>query len=208
MKEMNVPSFQHAPIIRNTERRNFMNIENINIKDLKPYEKNPRNNKEAVDYVAESIKQFGFKVPVVIDKDNVIVCGHTRYRACKKLGITEIPCVIADDLTDEQIKAFRLADNKTAEFAEWDYNLLDEELSDILDLDMSMFGFGDEDDEMEDINDEGNENTTTFEYKLKCGKIDIVLTEDEYTALFDRYQSYLNENGVSFGFITEILKND
>ena len=109
-----------------------MNIINIKLSDLKPYERNPRNNKEAVDYVANSIREFGFKNPIIVDKNNVIVAGHTRYLACKKLGIKEVPCVIADDLTDEQIKAFRLADNKVAEIATWDLDLLDEELNDLL----------------------------------------------------------------------------
>jgi site-specific DNA-methyltransferase (adenine-specific) len=118
-----------------------MEIVNKSIKDVKPYEKNPRKNKKAVDYVAESIKQFGFKVPIVIDKDNVIVCGHTRLLAAKKLKLDEVPCVIADDLTGEQIKAFRLADNKVSEFAEWDFDLLSGELDGILDIDMSDFGF-------------------------------------------------------------------
>jgi len=89
-----------------------MQIVNKNINELKEYINNPRNNDNAVDYVANSIKEFGFKVPIVIDKNNVIVAGHTRYKASKKLGITEVPCIVADDLTDEQIKAFRLVDNK------------------------------------------------------------------------------------------------
>lgn len=133
-----------------------MDIINIALKDLKPYENNPRKNDDAVKYVAESIKEFGFKVPIVIDKDNVIVAGHTRYKAAKKLGMTEIPCIIADDLTDEQIKAFRLADNKVAEKAEWDFDLLNTELDDIIDLDMELFGFEDalQDNAEEAIEDE------------------------------------------------------
>lgn len=118
-----------------------MNVKEIDIKDIKPYEKNPRKNNSAVPYVAESIKQFGFKVPIIIDKNNVIVAGHTRYKAAKKLGINTVPVVIADDLTDEQIKAFRLADNKVAEQAEWDVDLLNEELEEIFDIDMTDFGF-------------------------------------------------------------------
>lgn len=118
-----------------------MNVKEINIKDIRPYEKNPRKNNSAVAYVAESIKQFGFKVPIIIDKNNVIVAGHTRYKAAKKLGINTVPAIIADDLTDEQIKAFRLADNKVAEQAEWDIDLLNEELEEIFDIDMSDFGF-------------------------------------------------------------------
>lgn len=118
-----------------------MNVKEINIKDIRPYEKNPRKNNSAVAYVAESIKQFGFKVPIIIDKNNVIVAGHTRYKAAKKLGINTVPAIIADDLTDEQIKAFRLADNKVAEQAEWDIDLLNEELEEIFDIDMTDFGF-------------------------------------------------------------------
>ena len=91
-----------------------MQIVEKKIEEIKPYEKNPRKNDGAVDAVANSIEQFGFRVPVVIDKDNVIVCGHTRYKAAKKLGLDTVPCVIADDLTEEQIKAYRLADNKVS----------------------------------------------------------------------------------------------
>lgn len=118
-----------------------MNIIDKNLDDIKPYEKNPRKNDNAVEYVANSIKEFGFKVPVVIDKNNVIVAGHTRYKAAKKLNLDKIPCVIADDLTDEQIKAYRLADNKVAEKSGWDFDLLREELSEIFDIDMQMFDF-------------------------------------------------------------------
>ena len=112
----------------------------INIKDIEPYEFNPRKNEAAVNAVANSIQEFGFKVPIVVDKNNVIVAGHTRYKAALKLGLEEVPCIIADDLTNEQIKAFRLADNKTAELAEWDFDLLDQELKE-LSLDMTAFGF-------------------------------------------------------------------
>lgn len=111
------------------------------IKELKAYENNPRKNDSAVEYVANSIKEFGFKVPIVIDADNVIVCGHTRLKAAKKLGLKVVPCIVADDLTEEQIKAFRLADNKTGEIAEWDLDLLGEELDGILDIDMTSLGF-------------------------------------------------------------------
>ena len=116
--------------------------------DIRPYEKNPRKNDAAVKYVAESIKQFGFKVPIVIDNDGVIVAGHTRWKAAKKLGLETVPCVVADDLTDEQIKAFRLADNKVAEKAEWDFDLLSEELDELFDFDMAVFGFDDTEEEL------------------------------------------------------------
>lgn len=121
-----------------------INIISKNTENVQPYSKNPRKNAEAVKYVAESIKQFGFKVPIVIDSQNVIVAGHTRYKAAKLLGLKEIPCIVADDLNENQLRAFRLADNKVAEFSDWDFDLLDEELSDIFDLDMSDFGFIDE----------------------------------------------------------------
>lgn len=117
-----------------------MKIVNKKLEELTPYENNPRRNDEAVPYVAESIKQFGFKVPIVIDKNGVIVSGHTRYKASKSLGLAEVPCIIADDLTEEQIKAFRLADNKVGEIATWDDELLAGEIEGI-DLDMGEFGF-------------------------------------------------------------------
>ena len=117
-----------------------MKIEMLKTDDLIPYENNPRKNENAVDAVAESIREFGFKVPIVVDKENVIVSGHTRLKAAQKLGLKEVPVIRADDLTDEQIKAFRLADNKTAELAGWDFEALDEELEG-LNIDMSRFGF-------------------------------------------------------------------
>jgi site-specific DNA-methyltransferase (adenine-specific) len=120
-----------------------VHIKMLKISDLKPYEKNPRKNDDAAKYVAESIKSFGFKVPIVIDKDNVIVAGHTRYKAAKKLKLKEVPCIVADDLTDKQIKAYRLADNKVAEMSEWDFDLLNEELDSLFDFDMNAFGFED-----------------------------------------------------------------
>lgn len=133
-----------------------MNIVYKKVDDLVPYENNPRNNEEAVDYVANSIKEFGFKVPVVVDKDNVVVAGHTRLKACEKLGITEVPCIVADDLTEDQIKAFRIADNKVSEYATWDEEKLSQELSDIM-LDMTEFGddlFSDDDTMEVELDDE------------------------------------------------------
>ena len=112
----------------------------LNISELKPYENNPRINDKAVDAVAASIKEFGFKVPIIIDKNNVIVAGHTRLKAAQKLGMTEVPVIIADDLTEEQVKAFRLADNKVGEIAEWDFEKLEMELKNI-EMDMSEFNF-------------------------------------------------------------------
>lgn len=116
-----------------------------NVDELTPYANNPRNNEMAVEPVAKSIKEFGFKVPIIIDKDGEIVAGHTRLKAAKELELEEVPCIIADDLTPEQIKAFRLADNKVTELADWDFELLESELEMLdmseLDFDMSEFGF-------------------------------------------------------------------
>lgn len=114
----------------------------MKLADLIPYENNPRINDDAIDVVAKSIKEFGFKNPIIIDKDNVIVCGHTRRLASLKLGLTEVPCIRADDLTEDQINAFRVADNKSSELSTWDLDKLKIELGNI-ELDMSDFGFED-----------------------------------------------------------------
>ena len=131
-----------------------MDIIEMKLNDLHPYENNPRLNDDAVEAVANSIEQFGFKVPIIIDKNNVIVTGHTRYKAAKQLGLEKVPCIKADDLTDQQIKAFRLADNKVSEIATWDMEKLNLELEEIEDIDMSDFGF-------DDIFNE-DENTSTI----------------------------------------------
>ena len=190
------------------ERNLILQIIEKNITEITPYEKNPRKNDEAVEYVANSIKEFGFKVPIVIDKDGIIVAGHTRYKAAQKLGLKKLPCVIADDLTEEQVKAFRIADNKVGEFAEWDFDLLDDELDGIFDIDMSDFGFElnlDDDEPQEIIEDEIPEEVETRcklgdiwklgEHRLICGnstdptvidrlmdgvKADMVFTDSPY----------------------------
>lgn len=158
----------------NQEKKGWaeMNIVNIKLKDLKPYEKNPRKNDEAVKPVMESIKQFGFKVPIVVDKNNVIVAGHTRYKASKKLHLEEVPCIIADDLTPDQIKAFRLADNKVGEIAQWDLDLLAEELADI-DMSMDVFGFEefDLDDDSPEVDEDYYEPNPLKAPKTKRGDI-------------------------------------
>lgn len=135
-----------------------MNVQQVKIEKVKPYDKNPRKNKAAVDYVANSIKEFGFQQPIVVDKDMVVIAGHTRLKAAKKLKLKEVPVVIADNLTEEQVKAYRLADNKTAEKAEWDFDLLTDELLSLqeLDFDMEQFGFdfdfGEDEEAVEDDN--------------------------------------------------------
>ena len=117
-----------------------MNIKTLPLKDIHPYAHNPRKNAEAVKGVAASIREFGFLVPLVIDRNHEIVAGHTRYKAAQSLGLKEVPCVIADELTEDQIRAFRLADNKVGEMAQWDMDLLPLELQAIM-MPMTDFGF-------------------------------------------------------------------
>lgn len=146
---------------RRTETKTMdkLNIEYKNIRDLKPYKKNAKkHSKEQVEQIANSIKEFGFTQPVIIDKNNEVVAGHGRILGAKKAGLKQVPTVCLDDLTEEQIKAYRLVDNKLNE-SEWDYDLLDTELgilADSIDMDMSMFGF-----------DENIDLTNAFEYETK-----------------------------------------
>ena len=119
-----------------------MKVENISVSAVTPYDRNAkRHSADQVDRIAKSLREFGFRQPIVVDKNNVIVVGHTRLLAAKKLKMAEVPVLIADDMTDEQVKAYRLADNKTAEFSEWDMDKLFDELDGIVDIDMEQFGF-------------------------------------------------------------------
>ena len=155
-----------------------MKVVEIKLSDLKLYENNPRKNDNAVDAVAASFKNFGVKIPLVIDKNNVIVCGHTRYKAAQKIGLETLPCILADDLNEEQIKAFRLADNKTAELSGWDFEKVQEELAKIQDvIDMRQFEFIIEDDGKTYISNQEYENDEldldsfgekNYKYVCKC----------------------------------------
>ena len=203
---------------------NELKIEYLPVGSLKPYEKNAKKHPaEQVEHIANSIREFGFRQPLVIDKDNVLVIGHGRILAAKKLGLDTVPCVRADDLTDEQIKALRLADNKTNE-SEWDFDLLGGELDDIFDIDMEQFGFDVslDDDPQEVIEDEVPEEVETRcklgdiwqlgEHFLICGdstdpavidrlmdgvKADMVFTDPPYNVAF---------NGRSGKF--DVIEND
>lgn len=152
-----------------------MKVEAKSIDDIKPYENNPRDNDDAVDAVANSIKEFGWQQPIVVDNEGVIIAGHTRYKAAKKLGLKHVPVVVADNLTPDQVKAYRLADNKTAELADWDMDLLNDELDQIRNIDMSDFGFDDLDSlELEDADtakDDNFDEATPTEPKSKSGQI-------------------------------------
>lgn len=167
-----------------------MNVINMMVKDLIPYEKNPRVNDEAVKYVANSIKEFGFKVPIIVDKNNVIVAGHTRYKACKELGIKNVPVIIADDLNEEQIKAFRLADNKVSDFSIWNNVALLEELEDLKDTDIftgfdesEIFGeeLNEKDDFLNEIIEETGKSNLIIKYQCK--------TQEQY----DDIMNYIEE---------------
>lgn len=211
-----------------------MNLVDIEVDKIIPYINNPRNNDDAVDNVAASIKEFGFKVPLVIDKDNVVVTGHTRLKAAKKLGLTSVPCIYADDLTEQQIKAFRLADNKVSEFSTWDLEKLDIELEGITDLEMVDFGFFDDienlDSDAEIIEDEAPElpaeptakvgdiyrlgnhrlicgdstDKTVIEKLMQGQEADLVFTDPPYNVAMSRSKVDGSDNSI----INDDLNND
>ena len=150
-----------------------MEVLEMRVEDLTPYENNPRRNEDAIEKVAASIQEFGFKVPIVIDAENVIIAGHTRLKAAQLLGLKTVPVIRADDLTPDQVKAFRLADNKVGEFSMWDMDALEAELARI-ELDMSAFGFLEEDDgiDPDDVaEDDLEEDGEPVEPKAKRGDI-------------------------------------
>lgn len=175
-----------------------MKIVDKKTSELIPYINNPRYNEAAVDAVASSIKNFGFKQPIVIDKNNEIVAGHTRLLAAKKLGLESVPCLIADDLNEAQIKAFRLADNKVSELATWNMELLDNELHELsleeIDFDMSEFGF---DPDVESFKD--------LQYKIVENEEDEVKIEKEIYSrdeIIEEAFSYFRENGFPYPQMT------
>ena len=138
-------------------------------KEIKQYENNPRNNNEAVEKVAVSITDYGFRVPIIIDSNNVIVAGHTRYKAALKIGCESVPCIVIDDLTPEQIRAYRLVDNKTAEYSSWDFEMLEKELKS-LDIDISEFEFPDLGETLDISDDDFYTDETVKNVKVKSIK--------------------------------------
>ena len=141
--------------------------------ELTPYAKNARKNDATVPYLVNSIKRFGFRVPLVIDKAGTVICGHTRLKAALNIGMEKVPCVVADDLTEAEIKAFRLADNKLAEMSGWDFDKLDEELDELkidFDEDMGDFGFGETGDTNPDdfFGDADGDGGSKSPKKIKC----------------------------------------
>ncbi len=180
-----------------------MNIIDMNVEELIPYENNPRKNDEAVDKVALSISAFGFKVPIVVDANNVIVTGHTRLKAAKKLGLKTVPVIMANDLTDEQIRAFRLADNKVGEFSTWDEEKLMQELDILSDIDMSLYGFDfpEDDEEEEEYDDTYTDKTNIPQYDI-TGEVpdlsELVDTEKTNELLEEIENSELDYNEKEF----------
>jgi ParB family transcriptional regulator, chromosome partitioning protein len=143
-----------------------MKIEIADINSIKPYENNPRKlSEKAIEKVAMSLKEYGFRQPIVVDKDRIIVVGHTRFRASKKLGFKEVPITIADNLTPEQINGYRIADNRTSQESEWDFQPLQKELSDLADLNFNL--------ELTGFNDSELDNYITFENDVDIDLPDI-----------------------------------
>lgn len=174
-----------------------MNIVTLPLTDIHPYAKNPRKNDEAVKNVAASIREFGFLVPLVIDQSHEIVAGHTRYKAAQSLGMQAVPCVIADELTEDQIKAFRLADNKVGEMAAWDMDLLPLELADIA-MPMTDFGF-------ESISDKDfSENFTLDDGEKKPFQQISITVHDEQAKLILAAIKYVYEQNA----VTETFTNE
>ena len=158
------------------------------VSELIPYINNPRNNDDAIDAVASSIKNFGFKVPIVVDSNNEIINGHTRLKAAKKLRLETVPVIVADDLTPEQIKAFRLADNKVGEIATWDENALAVEIEN-LDFDMNEFGFEIEDLEVNIENRDNDTKPANLNEKM------VIIIEADSDEELENYFERLNDEG-------------
>ena len=175
-----------------------MQIIELPLNQIKPYAKNPRSNGEAVKFVKKSIKAFGFKVPIVIDSDGEIVAGHTRYEAAKSLNLESVPCIVADDLNDEQIKAFRLADNKVSEKALWDFDLLDEEISKIVNFDMADFGFQFIDSDSEPTQKKNERLRTDEAYKLH--RVDLKRTEGQWQIPVLKPERYTPKTIIPFNY--------
>lgn len=187
-----------------------MNITRAEIKYVKtdsiiPYVNNPRHNENAVDKVAGSIDEFGFKQPIVVDASNVIIVGHTRYLAAKKLGLEEVPVIVASDLSDAKVKAYRIADNKVAEFSSWDEDLLRLELMELQDLDINMdttgFGLDEILDLTEDIPEvEDEEEETEDEYVIQYN---IVFNNEDEQELWFSFLRLLKAKYPDLGTISQ-----
>ncbi len=183
--------------------------------ELIPYEKNPRDNRLAIDDVVRSIEEYGFTNPILVNEEKVILAGHTRREAAILAGIEKVPYIVIDGLTEAQQRAYRLADNKLSELALWDEDLLKEELKDLLDedYDLSLTGFSDVDltdllkdeDDLEDIEPEEPKEKKTTLPMLRFGSNSVRITQDELIMLSNRYNEYV-EAEPGEGFVTWLLK--
>ena len=188
-----------------------LKIQYLPIDKLKPYEGNAKEHpQEQIDQIIASIEQFGMNDPIGIWGDDcLIVEGHGRLLALQQMGETEAPTIRLDHMTDEQRRAYTLAHNKTTMNSGFNIEMLNAELES-LDMDMTEFGFSMEEieqDEFAPINDEGLPDTQNFDYILKFGNKQVIMTEDEYTDLLQRYTDYAEENGVTFGFVRSLLND-
>ena len=183
--------------------------------ELIPYEKNPRDNRLAIDDVVRSIEEYGFTNPILVNEEKVILAGHTRREAAILAGMERVPYIVVDGLTEAQQRAYRLADNKLSELALWDEDLLKEELEDLLDADydLSLTGFSDVDltdllkdeEDLEDIEPEEPKEKKTTLPMLRFGSISVRITQDELIMLSNRYNEYV-EAEPGEGFVTWLLK--
>lgn len=182
--------------------------------DLIPYENNPRVNDYAVKRVLESIKEFGFRNPILVDPEMVIIAGHTRREASILAGLEEVPYIVAEDLTPEQAKAYRIADNKLAELSTWDEDMLKEELWSLQEADFSLevMGFTEidliklfEEVEVKPEKEKAPREEKTTLPMLRFGSNSVRITEDELVMLSNRYNEYV-EATPEEGFIVWLLK--
>lgn len=183
--------------------------------ELIPYEKNPRDNRLAIDDVVRSIEEYGFTNPILVNEEKVILAGHTRREAAILAGLEKVPYIVVDGLTEAQQKAYRLADNKLSELSIWDEDLLKEELEDLLDedYDISLTGFSDVDltdllkdeEDLEDIEPEEPKEKKTTLPMLRFGSNSVRITQDELIMLSNRYNEYV-EAEPGEGFVTWLLK--
>lgn len=190
-------------------------IQYCNPEELIPYEKNPRDNRAALDAIELSIEEYGFTNPILVNEEKVILAGHTRREAAILAGLEKVPYIVVDGLTEAQQKAYRLADNKLSELSIWDEDLLKEELEDLLDedYDISLTGFSDVDltdilkdeEDLEDIEPEETKEKKTTLPMLRFGSNSVRITQDELIMLSNRYNEYV-EAEPGEGFVTWLLK--
>lgn len=198
-----------------------LKIEYVKLSKIKPCENNPRIiPEEAVQKVADSIRSFGFKAPIIVDKDMIIIAGHTRFKAATELELEEVPIIVVDDLTDEQVKALRIADNKTAEYSAWDNDILRDLFNELdqagYELELTGFNFDEVDeilnaeeealDDLDLIKDDSDVKNSSMK-KLVFGKYKCALTDEEFSKLEKLYLKYVEEQTTGYGFINNLLKD-